>query len=169
MTELHTLWRQMPPTISWERLEGESVLMLRGDGTGVMLRIDHSMNDEQTRVQTLDTRKPYRVRRFMKNQFNTAIDDMPAGATGGVYVMAPTWHIRWWARWLRYLVIACLTLAVMVPIPIPYGLVALILIPVFNRIVPCYGPVVVRSLAQLPLTSATIVDYASKRLAGAHP
>lgn len=164
-----TLWRKLTQYTRLRDVNKQAILAMRDDGTGVLMRFRHyeSKKSSWNTIHQLDTRNQKWVSWRVKSGGATLRDALPEDMKDATLVAIPLWHRQRWARVLRVgLIVALMVLAVVLgltPYLVPYIGVALLLLA------PRFGPVHIRSLQQLPLTSNNIVEYAAQRIAGAHP
>lgn len=172
-----TLWQRIDRKKLLHDLDGRAVLVVRHeDGTGVLMKFRHNAAKawRATAVTTVDTRRPWLVRTRLHKPTHPIQKVLPHPI--GVDIVAmPQWDIAPWAKWLRFMAAAFLSvgasaLALFLGAPAYTPIiVTAVLVPLLMIVLPNVGPVRVRSLDQLPLDASNVVDYASRRLAGVHP
>ena len=174
---MFTLWRRVNSRRTVHGLSKRAVLVARPDGSGVLKKF-HAFDIRGIKsnvITTVDTRRPW-LTKWRLARHSAKLDDvLPEVGEDYEVVAIPLWEQPLWARGLRLLVTIGIWLAILFGLPalgastdaaILWSSLALPLLLVF---LPRLGPVQVRSLDQLPLTAGNVVEYAQRRLSGAHP
>ncbi|SDL52360.1 hypothetical protein [Tessaracoccus oleiagri] len=171
-----TYWHRLNTRRTLGSLKNEAALAIRDDGTGVLMKFRTYTAKSLTwsTISTVDTRRPHLVK--WRVRWPSAHLSSVLPAEDGLDVVAmPMWRQPAWARWLRFLFTVLLWYLIGQGVAAlgadgeTAGAIATLLYPLVLLLTPRFGPVEVRSLEQLPLDSTNVVEYATQRLAGAHP